>query len=243
MKGFVTLVVLASGIALVGCGREGGPPSSQAEQVVMDAAARCGGSKQLGEVSRITGCALVKLYDNEGNATVRGQQFTAYPRLGLIQAQGRLGDGRWHATVAMGGMGVVTGGDANLSRADKEQIENYLRLILHRLRGPMNLLGGGEKPVEVSTVFVAGRAMRRVAATGRPELAKAYFFDERYRDLRMIADGKDTPPGSGTVTVLDNQHVDGYLLPVGMEVVEVGQDSLIGRRTRLSVHLENVHVR
>ena len=244
MKGVISFVVLAWALVLVGCGRANRVPGSQAEQVVMDAADRSGGARQLEEVSRITGSALVKLYDDEGRATVRGQQFTAYPRWGLIQAQGRLGGGSWRAMVSVAGVGLVTtSGDASLDSAEKERIENYLRLILHRLRGPMNLLGGGEKPVEVKTVFVAGRAMRRIAATGRPELAKAYFFDERYRDLRLITDGKDTLPGSGTVTVLNNQRVDGYLLPVSMQVVEVGKDSLIGERTRMSVRLENVHVR
>jgi hypothetical protein len=138
---------------------------------------------------------------------------------------------------------VTTSLDASLTSAQKQQIENYLRLILHRLRGPLNLLDGGETPGAVTTVFVASRAMRRVEATGRAELAKAYFFDERYHDLRLITDGKDTPPASGTVTVLTNERVDGLLLPVEMEVVDAGRDCLIGTHTRMSVQLKDVRVK
>lgn len=245
MKALSIFLMLASATVLfVGCSRVGREPSSQAEQVIRESLSRNGGAKSLQEISSISGTALVKLYDNEGQATIRGQEFTAYPRWGFIQASGRVSGGSWHAYVTLAGAGVVTSNlDGGLSGPEKQQIEDYLRLILHRLRGPMNLLGGGEEPGEVTTVFVASRSMRRIAASGRTDLAKAYFFDERYRDLRLITDGKDTPPGTGTVTVLTNQRVDGFLLPVTMEVVDAGRDSLIGARTRMTVQLQDVRVR
>lgn len=240
---FAWSVLVLTAVVIGGCATSSRLPASPAEQVVVDAAEHVGGVDWPRKISRISGTALVELYEPDGSVVIRGQQFTAYPRWGLIQANGRLPGGAWHAWVTIGGLGLVTtGGDFHLRGGEKDQIEQYLRLILHRLRGPVNLLGGGEQPVDVQAVFVAGMPMHRVGATGRPELASAYFFDRKYRQLRLILKEDAGGAGAGTVTILTHKRVDNVLLPVAMEVVEAGSDSLIGERARLSVRLENLRV-
>ncbi len=240
----LSLMLLLVMVFLAGCGRAKFQPRTGADEVVLEGLRAGGGLDRFQSISRISGTALVKLYDKDGVAVVRGQEFTAYPRWGMITARGQLPGGSWHGYVWMKDKGVVlAGGDARLSSDDKRQIEDYLRLMLHGLRGAMNLVDGGEQAADVSSIFADSRPMYRVEAVGRPQLAQAYYFDQRYHDLRLITTGKDTPPGSGTVTVLKNETINGVLLPTGMEVMEIGANSLIGSRTRLSIELQDVRVR
>jgi len=231
------------GALVVGCGQgRTKAPVSAAELVVAAAVDDYGGLDRLSRISTVRAYALVTTYDERGGAHVCGQQLTIRPRAGRIESAGLLPGGSWRAKVSLdGGGGVSTSGRARLSESEKVGITQYLRLILHRVRGPMNLLGGGERPDRLDRVFVATLPLDRVLAAGRPELASAYFFDPATRELRLVTVGDYVAPGSGTVTSFRNARLDnGIMLPTWMEVVNLGANSFVGDRKILTVQFTDV---
>ena len=167
---------------------------------------------------------------------------------GLMSARGNLPGGYWSARVAMDGWAITrplaigwvrTHDDLELTKAQKAELVDMLRLILHRVRGPINLLGGGEEIVEVQEVFVAGYDAIRMTVSGRPEEALGYFFADG--QLRMVTQGAIEPGQQGKATVYTTQRtVSGAIQPAGFEVMLIGRDSLIGRQKIMSVRLTDM---
>ena len=131
--------------------------------------------------------------------------------------------------------------DLDLSKQEKTELARTLRLILHRIRGPINLLQGGEQIVAVEKVFVAGYDATRMIASGRPQLSLAYYFSDK--QLRMITQGAVEPGGNGDVSVYTTERTAaGAIQPAGFEVMEIGRDSLIGQRKLMAVRLTDVRL-
>ena len=239
----VSLVVCS--ILLAGCGPREWAPSTPAEQAVSDAVEYYDGAERLLLIKRITGRAVVTVYDEAGAGRVRGHEFVIYPRYGRIEAAGRVSGGKWRASVTLDGDSQIrVRGDGTLSSSQREQITRYLRLILHRVRGPLNLMGGGEQSVDHAEVFVAAYSLDRVLADGRTDLASAYFFDAKTGELRMVTAGDYEIPGAGTVTLYENAPTkQGVVLPSALQVVALGDSSFVGDRKILSVRFENLEIR
>ncbi len=238
----VVCVTAASALApLAGCGT----PSTAVPPVVTATIVNYGGAEAMRDVSAITATAVITAYDDEGTARVSAAEVVIRPNAGRIEAIARLPQGNWRAKVKLdGGASVRTSGSLELSSEQKREIGDTLRLILHRVRGPVNLLDGGERPGASGPAPLAGHRLIRVPSAGRAELVEAYYFDAGTDELRFVAVGPAEPGERGKVTVLTNKRTrGGLMLPVVMEVLRRGENSLLGERKYLQVRLTEVRVR
>lgn len=215
-------------------------------------AAKFGVADWLRNVDTVETTALVTSYDAEGTAYPTIQYLRINPRGKWITARCNLPGGSWTARVYLDdwsvtnpiGIGWVSDhGDVQLTDEQEEEIACTLRLILHRVCGPVNLLGGGEKVTAADQVFATGYEMTRFRVKGRPSLARAYFFGDAADQLRLVTQGGWQPTDAGTVTVYRNMRTpDGVVLPSELEVSNLGENSLIGRKKTLSVRLTNIKI-
>jgi len=243
MKPALVVAFAMAAFAMVGAGGCG--PSGVAPPVVASTLANYGGLEALRDVSAITATAVITAYDEDGVARVSAADVVIRPNAGRIEATGRLPQGTWRAKVKLdGGASVRTGGSLRFSPERARRIGDALRLILHRVRGPLNLVDGGETVGAVEVTVLGGEKVTRVATAGRDELATAYYFDARAEELRYILAGPAAPGERGEVTTLRNKRMpDGLVLPIAMEVVRAGENNLLGVRKALRVQLQNVRVR
>jgi len=243
-------IVMVAGALGAGCGvdRGGGFETAVGE---LPSPSSVGASEWLEYVDTLETTAVVTTYAADGAAVVRTMRLDVDVNGGVMTAEGNLPGGSWSARVALDGWGVTSPlgvgwirdrGDLQLSDQAKKDLARTLRLILHRIRGPLNLLeGGGEEIVAVEDVFVAGYDATRMIASGRPELALAYFFSDGA--LRMITQGAVESGGNGEVTVYTTERTAaGAIQPAGFEVMKIGQDSLIGQGKILAVRLTDVRL-
>ncbi len=216
----------------------------------LDAAA-FGVAEWLRDVSVFSATALVTTYDDDGVARLSTQYLKVRPRAGRISARCYLPGGSWSACVGLDGWGlrnpigdwVIDHGDVDLNGEQKDRIVQTLRLILHRVRGPLNTLGGGESVIEARRVFAAGYEMTRCRVTGRDEMASAYFYGSAADRLKLVTQGGVEPTEAGAVTVYTNmQTPGGVVLPARLDVSTLGGNSLIGRKKILSVRLTDVKI-
>ncbi|NLF32079.1 MAG: hypothetical protein GX591_14480 [Planctomycetes bacterium] len=246
---FGWMVVLAAALG-AGCGadRRGGFRTAVAQAPTPQAV---GATEWLQYVDNLQTTAVVTTYEADGTAMVRTMRLDVDVDSGVVTAEGNLPGGAWSARVTLDGWGVTHPlgigwvrdyGDLKLTNQEEEDLARTLRLILHRIRGPINLYkGGGEEIVAVENVFVAGYDATRMIASGRPGLALAYYFSDG--QLRMIAQGAVEPGGNGEVTVYTTERTAaGAIQPAGFEVMQIGQDSLIGQRKIMAVRLTDVRL-
>ncbi len=240
----VSVAVLAG--VLAGCVGGGlGPVNveqlGEAAPALM-AAAETHNTQARRNVAAIEADALITRYDG-ATEVVSVQRLRIEPARGRIRSTALYPGGSWQATVGLDGdADFQTTGRVQLTEAQQAEIASYLRLILHRVRGPLNLLGGGERPVGVTEVFQAGLRADRVESTGRRELARGYFFELPDHELRMITAGGLEAGQQGTVSRLWNSEFDGLLLPVAIRVTSLGGDSLLGDRRLMDVEFNRVTI-
>lgn len=211
-----------------------------AREVVLKTTDHYGGFERLKSIHAIQAKAVVTSYDYSGAGLVSAEEMTIEPNLGRISSAGHLPCGTWSAVVLLDGPAVFkTTGAPPLSCEQQERITSYLKVILHSVRGPMNLLGGGEHVVSASREFIAGVPALRVESAGRPHLATAYFFDTAKYELAMITANGVAPPERGTVAIYSNKRQsDGVVLPVRIEVRDIGENALVGEKKVLDVQLQ-----
>lgn len=238
------LTAAFAGASIAGCGQINLDRLPAESRPMVEASLTAGESAmRLDDVEVIEGVAVVTTYDDNQAGLVRAQRITVYPSSGDIEAVGRLPGGTWTADVGLRGGRVRTHDDAVLSDEQAEAIEQYLRLILHRLRGGINFLDGSERIASATDVFVTCRSLHRIVTTCRDELPCAYFFDKKARRLHMVTKGDYEIPGAGTVTLYGKPcSIDGVCLPTCLEVMEMGANSFFGSRKVLSVRFENLRV-
>ena len=246
MKRMAMLAVALIGMSFAGCGDPWrGDMPTESEQIALAAAGYPDGNHQLLNMKKITGRAVVTVYDDDGIGRVRGQNFTANLPSGRIKAEGVFPGGTWRGSASVdGNSSVSSSGDGSLSDGQKQEIGDYLRLIIHRMRGPVNLLRrGGEDPGQVESLFQSGHPMMRVLSCGREDMATAYFFDKKTCRLRMMSTGDYELPGEGTVTLYEYARTaSGVLLPKSLEVVALGPNSFVGSRKIVSVSFECLEI-
>jgi len=199
----------------------------------------------LKNISAIDAIALMTIYEDDGAGCVYEAKVTIQPHKKRLRAVGYLPGGQWRADVRLDGHASIrTRNESILTERQKTRLGEALRLTLHRVRGPMNLLDGTEHADRAEPVFISAQHLQRVVATGREALASAYFFDETNCELRMVARGDFTIPGEGTVTQLRNAPMaDGIIMPILLEVAAFGQNSFVGDKKILSVELKNLQIR
>ncbi len=246
---FASAILLTAALG-AGCGadRSGGFAAAVAQVPGPEAV---GATEWLEYVDALRTTAVVTTYADDGTAVVRTMRLNVDVNDGVLAAEGNLPGGSWTARITLDDWGVLNPlgigwvhdhGDLHLNKQQKQQLARTLRLILHRIRGPVNLLeGGGEEIVAVEDVFVAGYDATRMIAAGRPELALAYFFSDG--QLRMITQGAVEPGGTGEVTVYTTERTAaGAIQPAAFEVMKIGRDSLIGRQKIMAVRLTDVRL-
>lgn len=216
----------------------------EAGTVIQTVVDNYGGADALREFDALEVDAVVQVYEGQ-TGYVSGEKMVIRPAAGRITSSAVLPGGGWEATVRLDGRASFhTRGSVTLSGAQKDQIARYLRRVLHSVRGPLNLLDGGEQIVSSEPAYVNAFRTTRVEVTGRPELATAYFFDSADDQLRMIAADGIRAGQQGTVAVFRNQRLDnGMIVPRRVEVFALGRHSLVGDQKLLSIEFNSVKVK
>jgi len=212
-----------------------------ARGVVSDAVETMGGLKRWQSAGPIRAQAVVTIYDGAGSAVVNKHEQLIDLRAGRIQASARVPGGRWTATVHADGRASFRPGGATLSAEFRSRLLAALETLLHRLRGPMNLCGCGEKAGQVSQVRVDGMKLIRVSASGGSAEVAAYYFDAQSKLLKLLTTGADEPGRQGTVTRYTYQMLpNGMAFPARISVVRIGQHTLIGAKPVLTAEYHDV---
>lgn len=187
----------------------------------------------------MTALAVVTQHEAGRSLSNRQVQTIDFPG-NVIDAKAATGTGVWNATIPAGGEARVTG---MTTFENSEAIAKTLRLLLHRLRGPLNLVGGTERIRSIQDVCILDQRLVRVAVEGDTRLAAAYYFDPVTKLLRYVTCGADKPGGEGTVTIYTwRRFPDGKVFPCSLKVVKIGQHVLIGEQPVLEADYSDVRV-
>lgn len=235
--------VLAGMLFVAGCGGDAyhrfdlGP----ARGVVSRCVEMMGGLQRWESVGPIRATALVTMYDSAGQATVNEQEHEIDLPGGWIRAVAKVPQGRWTATVTDRGKVKFRADSFDASEEMSSQIGAALGMTLHRLRGPLNLCGHGERAVGAGTVRLSGEDLVRVPATGGRQGVAAYYFDDQSSMLRLVTTGADAAGGEGTVTVYSYRVApNGMSFPARISVMKIGRHVLIGDEPVLEVQYRDV---
>ena len=241
------VILLLGAFAVPGCrgdriqaysGYELGP----ARETVAASVETMGGLARWKRVGKIRADALVTIYDEQGQAHVNRQRHVIDIHGGVITATARTARGRWKATLRRGGRFTLRRAAA-LDRITPAQLREVLTILLHRVGGPLNLLGKTERVKSAEDIYLGGRSLVRVAVTGGAAMASAYYFETPGGLLHMVTAGADTPTRKGTVTLYDYQMLpNGLIFPKKIRVFQTGQHVLIGRMPVMEVEYCDVRI-
>jgi len=241
---WMSVAVLGAAVFLVsGCGKDpyGRLDLGQARPVVSGCVEAMGGLQAWRGVGSVSAKPIVTMYDAEGRAFVTEQEHLIDLRRGWLRARGRLPQGNWKARVTARGGASFRADGFEPSAELREQMLEALRVTLHRLRGPLNLCGYGERAGGAREVHVAGMDLIRVPAVGSKAGVVAYYFDAETNLLRMVTTGADAPGGEGTVTLYSYvMSPEGLAFPSRIVVRRIGRHVLVGSEPVLEVEYRQV---
>jgi len=186
--------------------------------------------------------AVVTIHDAAGTAFVNKHEQVYDLGAGTLQAQAELPDGGWSAGAT--GAGATFGTTGALAGARQQPMLDALRVLRHRVRGPLNLTnsgGTGERGGKPQRVHLPGMKVFRVPVTGGSDDVKAYYFDAETYLLRLVTAGGDGPGQKGTVTVYSYGIApSGKAFPNRLVVKKIGRHVIIGDEPLLEVDFRNV---
>ncbi len=212
-----------------------------AEPVVKRCVNMMGGLERWESVKPIHAKALVRMYDSAGEATVNEQQQVIDLEDGEIEATATVPNGRWTAEVTAAGKGKFEAEGFQPDEQLERQVLASLGMLVKRLRGPLNLLGHGQRPAGAEHLHVNGEDLIRVPVAANPDGVAAYYFDAYTSVLRLVAAGTDRPGGEGTVTVYTYRMApNGMAFPSRISIMKIGRHVLIGDEPVLEVDYEQV---
>lgn len=215
----------------------------EARETVAASVEAMGGLSVWKRIGEIRTSALMTIYDDGGRAYVNRQQQRIDVNGNSIVAKARTARGRWRATYRHGGRFSLSGAAA-LDQISPRKVRELLAIVLHRVRGPFNLIHNAEKPLTVKKVWANSQDMVRVGVTGGEAGIKAYYFDAADGLLRMVTAGTDIPGREGTVTLYTYQRLpDGIVFPSKIRVVRTGEHVLVGKIPVMEVEFSEVVVR
>ena len=213
-----------------------------AEATIASAIESTGGLGAWKNVGRIRAKALMTIYEDDGRSYVNRQvhDIDINARKLTIKAAG--GSGEWRATYSTGWIGGFSlSNPSALEGLTRGRLRGIMSVLLHRLIGPLNLLGREERPGGPAKVTVDGENLIRVPVEGDRTMASAYYFDVSGGGLRMIADGSEKPGRKGTVTLYTYRMLpNGMLFPGRIMIVRTGQYILVGRSTIVDVEYSDI---
>lgn len=248
-------LVLAGGL-LAGCGQEEVGLWEQydlgtGEEIVRESISQIGGLEAWQDVGRVEADALVTIYDERGGAWYTGQEQVyrlrggeLFGMGGTVSADVQSGQGAWSIRVNERGEGSFQAPGQDVPEAVRNEFKSALGLLLHRVRGPLNLLDPEERVASAETVRLGGQDYVRLGVTGDRAQVIAYYFDVDDGMLRHVTAGSEVPGGEGTVTTYDWKLLSGGMaFPARIRVVEVGENVLVGDEPVLEVDFGTVRMR
>ena len=247
VSGIIVLVVAA--LSCTGCGGAGGPNAyhgydlGPANDAVAKSIEWMGGYEKVKDVSILQTTALVTEYNADSRTFASRQQYKVNFSRDYIYARTPTGEGYWNAWVWNSRKGWVFAHGFDMDAAAKQKIKRTLAMIFYCIRGPMNFLGH-EQAVSSTAVRQSGMDLVRVGVKGSGSGAEAYYFDRTTGQLRFVTFGADCPGAAGTVAIYRYQKLpDGLMVPVRIELMEIGQNVLIGQKRVLDVEFSDITVR
>jgi len=203
-----------------------------------------GGYERWNRVGEIRATAIVTTYDSSGTAHVNQQLQRIDIRNGKIVASARTGRGSWRATARINERCRLKARGFKPDKDTESRICKAIETLVHRVRGPLNLLGCDERAGSVTDAQVEGENLVRVAATDETESALGYFFDSSTGQLRFVTSLSQGFEQKETVTAYDYMMLgDGTAFPHRISVAEVGENVLVGASPILEVEFRKVEIR
>ena len=185
--------------------------------------------------------AIVTTYDKDGQKYTDRQKMVADLGAGAISATGATPLGAWTARAGRAGL-TSTVADPRVDAAlVSRRMGVVLPVLLHRLRGPYNLLDGPEVARSQQTAQIGGMPAVRVGVTGDNSKAVAYYFEPATGILKYVTAGADSPGGDGTVTGYEyRSHGNGATFPCRIRVNRIGTHVLLGEVPVFQVEISDV---
>lgn len=185
--------------------------------------------------------AIVTTYDKDGHKYTDRQRMVIDLAGKSITAAGATPQGTWQATAGPGeafSVDAQTGVDTTLVR---KRMGSTLATLLHRLRGPYNLLADREKARAPKKTQVGGLSVIRVGVTGDNRMAVAYYFGSSTGILKYVTAGGDSPGSDGTVTTYEYRSLkNGATFPSLIQVHRLGRNVLLGETPVFHVEISDV---
>ena len=192
----------------------------------------CGWIKAWQGLSAVRAKAVITIHQPGGQAYVNTVDLTMDLPGGTLEAQGRTATGAWQGRAGIDGKSTLSGEGLPGEPARQQEIAQALTTILHRLRGPVNLLQGTERLgslVSGATVDGVGVIRRPVTQRGAVDV-KAYYFSKADHRLAFLTTGGDAPGQPGEVTVYEYETLkSGLAFPREIRLVRIGSNVLLGK--------------
>lgn len=194
-----------------------------------------------GAPANVSFTAVVTTYDNAGRKYTDRQEMAADLASGNIAAKGATPGGSWTAVANVGLMTRLDADPGVNQDVVRKRMSMVLPTLLHRIRGPYNLVGGTERPRSPRKTQVGGVEVVRIGVTGDNRNAVAYYFEPATGILRHVTSQADRPAGDGTVTSYEYRSLsNGAAFPKVIRVNRVGRNVLLGDVPVFQVEISNV---
>lgn len=185
--------------------------------------------------------AIVTTYDETGTSYTDRQEMVVALWGNRITAVGGTPQGAWEAVADDSGSFELAA-DAGVDRARVTQrMAPTLATLMHRMRGPYNLLRTGERARTAQPFSVGGQSVVRVAVAGDNRKAVAYYFDGAGGILKFVTAGADSAGKDGTVTEYQYRSLpDGVAFPSLIREAKIGTHVLVGGAPVFEVEISDV---
>jgi hypothetical protein len=193
-----------------------------------------------GNVS-FTAIVTTYAYDKAGQKYTDRQKMVVGLGANAISASGATPLGTWTARATQSGLASTAADPRVDSALVSQRMGKVLPILLHRLRGPYNLLDGPEVARSEQKTQVDGMPVVRVGVTGDNSKAVAYYFEAATGILKYVTAGADSPGGDGTVTLYAYRSLEnGATFPSLIRVNRIGQNVLLGEVPIFQVEISDV---
>ena len=240
------LGVAVAAACLTGCqGRWAGirQELGPAAEIGTAAMQNLGWDSQAGKLRKVGFSAVVTTYDKNGKSYTDLQKMVVDLKKDTLTAVGRSPQGPWRATAY---------DDGKFKLKAKRPVDKYevtrrmaptLATLLHRLRGPYNLVGHHEHARSAEAALIDGARVVRVSVDGDNRKAVAYYFDAATGMLRFVTAGADRPGRKGTVTVYRYAALpNGMAFPKLIKVARLGTHVLVGEEAIFQVEISGMRL-
>ena len=238
------LLCLFGGGLLVGCQdaeTRGMARLGPAGEIVRASMNNLGWSRSDAQLESARFTAVVTTYDEQGKSYTDRQEMVFDFADDRITAVGGTPQGRWRAA-ARGDGEFTLAADRDVNEGQVEaRMAPTLVALLHRLRGPYNLLDRKEHARSADATRVVGQDVVRVGVDGDNRQAVAYYFDAASGILKFVTAGADRAGRKGTITEYRyDSHPNGMLFPSHVRLAHLGDHVLVGEKPIFEVEISDV---